>query len=228
MELVLRLPTVEDEQAFLSAHAATSPGVPTFLHYYEEGMPFGRYLDTLAAHARGEHLPDGHVPSTFLFAFSGPHIVGRTSIRHTLTPDLERFGQCPLLQSVDLQQVADGRHIRHAHIQGLLHDGPQTLKAVVASQQQDLHHGARAFLFAVALLELSPKAVETLRPASLRPALLQRHGARQRPCDRQHEHIAPRLAVVAHDRGGRLIHLLPPSAAVHVGALGQPQFGVTP
>ena len=92
MELVLRLPTVEEEHEFLSAHRATSPGAPTFLHYYDEGMPFGRYLDLLAAHARGEQLPAGHVPSTFLFAFAGARIVGRTSIRHTLTPDLERVG----------------------------------------------------------------------------------------------------------------------------------------
>jgi predicted acetyltransferase len=32
------------------------------------------------------------VPSTFLFAFAGTSIVGRVSIRHALTPDLERVG----------------------------------------------------------------------------------------------------------------------------------------
>jgi predicted acetyltransferase len=32
------------------------------------------------------------VPETFLFAFVGKCIVGRVSIRHTLTPFLERFG----------------------------------------------------------------------------------------------------------------------------------------
>ena len=55
-------------------------------------MPFRRYLDVLAAHARGENLPANHVPSTFLFAFVGSRIVGRGSIRHSLTPFLERVG----------------------------------------------------------------------------------------------------------------------------------------
>lgn len=92
MDLVLRLPTVEEEDEFLSAHRATSPDTPTFLHCYDEGMSFQGYLDRLAAHAMGVGLAAGHVPSTFLFAFAGTRIVGRTSIRHTLTPDLERVG----------------------------------------------------------------------------------------------------------------------------------------
>ena len=92
MTLVLRLPTPSEEGAVLRAHQATSPAFPNFLHYYEEGMPFGRYLEVLAEQARGEHLPPHHVPSTFLFAFVGPGIVGRVSIRHTLTPVLARIG----------------------------------------------------------------------------------------------------------------------------------------
>ena len=55
-------------------------------------MPFGRYLEMLAEQARGEHLPPGHVASTFLFAFAGTRIVGRVSIRHALNPYLERVG----------------------------------------------------------------------------------------------------------------------------------------
>jgi predicted acetyltransferase len=92
MDVVLRVPTACEEAEFVRAHRATSPGVRTFLHYYEEGMSFERYLEVLAEQARGEHLPADHVPSTFLFAFSGPTIVGRVSIRHALTPYLERFG----------------------------------------------------------------------------------------------------------------------------------------
>ncbi len=62
MDLVLRLPGETEEAEFLRAHRATSPSVPSFLHYYEEGMPFRRYLEVLTEHARGENLPPGHVP----------------------------------------------------------------------------------------------------------------------------------------------------------------------
>src|SRR5829696_5401969 len=92
MTLVLRVPTSDDEEEFLRAHRATSPGVPNFLHYYEEGMPFDRYLAVLAEQARGEHLLPGHVASTFLFGFLGPRIVGRVSIRHELSPYLASVG----------------------------------------------------------------------------------------------------------------------------------------
>lgn len=90
--LVLRVPREDEEEEFLRAHQATSPDVPSFLHYYTEGMPFRRYLEVLVEQERGVGLPPGFVPSTFLFAFIGPRIVGRVSIRHTLTPVLLRVG----------------------------------------------------------------------------------------------------------------------------------------
>jgi len=90
--VALRLPRQDEEQEFLRAHRATTPEVPNFLHYYEEGMPFARYIAVLELRARGEDLPAGHVPSTFLFAFSGPRIVGRVSIRHELNDLLLRVG----------------------------------------------------------------------------------------------------------------------------------------
>ena len=92
MELVLRVPRLSEEAEFLRAHRATSPNVQHFLHHYEEGMSFRRYLEVLAEYERGENLPADHVPSTFLFAFAGTTIVGRVSIRHALNPYLERFG----------------------------------------------------------------------------------------------------------------------------------------
>ena len=92
MDLVLRLPRLSEEAEFLRAHRATSPTVPNFLHYYDEGMPFRRYLEVLEERERGEDLPADHVPSTFLFAFAGARIVGRVSIRHALNPYLERVG----------------------------------------------------------------------------------------------------------------------------------------
>jgi predicted acetyltransferase len=90
--LTLRLPSTDEEEEFLRAHRATSPQWPSFLHFYEEKMPFTRYLDVLAEAQRGEHLPPGRVPVTFLFAFVGPRIVGRVTIRHRLNEFLEREG----------------------------------------------------------------------------------------------------------------------------------------
>jgi len=91
-DLILRRPRPDEEDEFLRAHRATSPEVAHFLHYYEEGMPFGRYLEVLAEHERGINLPANHVPSTFLFAFAATRIAGRVSIRHSLNPFLERVG----------------------------------------------------------------------------------------------------------------------------------------
>jgi len=92
-ELTLRWPREDEEEEFLRAHRATSPEIPTFLHYYQDGMPFHRYLEVLAEQDRGVNLPSpAHVPSTFLFAFVGTRIVGRASIRHRLNEFLEREG----------------------------------------------------------------------------------------------------------------------------------------
>ena len=90
--LELRLPRLDEEAEFLRAHRATTPEVANFLHYYEEGMPFARYLERLEQQARGQHVAPGHVPSTFLFAFDGPRIVGRGSLRHELNEFLLRVG----------------------------------------------------------------------------------------------------------------------------------------
>ncbi len=89
-DLTLRRLREDEEEEFLRAYRATSPEVPYFAHYYEEGMAFRRYLDVLAEREQGIDLPSGHVPSTFLFAFLGTRIVGRASIRHSLNEFLER------------------------------------------------------------------------------------------------------------------------------------------
>ena len=92
-DLILRRPREDEEEEFLRAHRATSPYVPSFLHYYTDGMPFRRYLEVLAEQEQGINLPSAqHVPSTFLFAFVGARIVGRASIRHSLNQYLERVG----------------------------------------------------------------------------------------------------------------------------------------
>lgn len=91
-DLVLRLPTDDEESEFLRAHRATSPDVPSFLHSYRDGMSLSEYLQVLASVREGTNLPTGYVPETFLFAFVGPRIVGRVAIRHTLNAFLEREG----------------------------------------------------------------------------------------------------------------------------------------
>jgi predicted acetyltransferase len=90
--MVLRRPRQDEEDEFIRAHRATSPEVPYFLHYYQEGMSFSRYLEVLGEQERGVNLPPNHVPSTFLFAFTGQRIVGRVSIRHMLNDFLLRAG----------------------------------------------------------------------------------------------------------------------------------------
>jgi predicted acetyltransferase len=90
--LVLRPLREDDEEEFLRAHRATTPGYPSFLHYYEEGMPFGRYLKVLAGQQRGVSVAPDHVPSLLLFAFLSGRIVGRVSIRPSLNERLERTG----------------------------------------------------------------------------------------------------------------------------------------
>jgi predicted acetyltransferase len=92
VDLVLRLPTLAEEAEFLRAHRATSPTAPNFLHDYDEGMPFRRYLEVVAQRERGENLPANRVPSTFLFAFAGVTIVGRVAIRHALNSYFARVG----------------------------------------------------------------------------------------------------------------------------------------
>jgi len=90
--LVLRRPTKNEEDEFMRAHRATTPEVPHFLHYYEDGMSLNRYLEVLDERERGVSLPPNHVPSTFLFAFKGERIIGRVSIRHMLNDLLQRVG----------------------------------------------------------------------------------------------------------------------------------------
>jgi predicted acetyltransferase len=91
-DLTLRLPREDEEQEFLRAHHATSPETPSFLHFYEEGMPLRRYLEVLLAQERDVVQSPDVVPETFLFAFVGPRIVGRVAIRHALNDFLKQFG----------------------------------------------------------------------------------------------------------------------------------------
>jgi predicted acetyltransferase len=90
--LRLRPPRTADEAAFRAGHEAMAAEGFTFGIGLEPAMPWSRYLTILTEHQRGIGLPPGWVPSTFLVADVAGEIVGRSSIRHGLTPFLEREG----------------------------------------------------------------------------------------------------------------------------------------
>src|SRR5262245_19401997 len=63
--LELRRPRLDEEDEVMRAHRATTPEVPRFLHHFQEGMSFQRYLAALEEHEHGADLPPDQVPSTF-------------------------------------------------------------------------------------------------------------------------------------------------------------------
>ncbi|MDD7941923.1 GNAT family N-acetyltransferase [Actinomycetospora lutea] len=85
--LVLRAPLPSDEAVAREAQAALAADGFDF-GLRPEGEPWLAYLDRLDREHRGEDLPPGRVASTFLYAEVGGRVVGRASIRHTLTDTL--------------------------------------------------------------------------------------------------------------------------------------------
>lgn len=93
-KVVLRYLTKEDKDQFLKANNADWGDFP-FAHYWESsaGEDFEKYVRILPEFSKGLHIPDEHVPCTFLFAFNAKNeIIGRTSIRHELTEHLLKVG----------------------------------------------------------------------------------------------------------------------------------------
>jgi predicted acetyltransferase len=84
----LRRPRPDDEDAFLEARSAVPADNPTFLRNYRQGMTFTDFLRVIEDLRVGRGLPLDVAPSSFLFALCQGRIVGRASIRHTLTPPL--------------------------------------------------------------------------------------------------------------------------------------------
>lgn len=84
----LRRPNPGDENAFLEARSAVPANNPTFLRDYRRGMAFADFLRLLEDHRAGRGLPPDVDPSSFLFAFDHGRIIGRASIRHSLTAAL--------------------------------------------------------------------------------------------------------------------------------------------
>jgi predicted acetyltransferase len=92
-ELRLRPFEPADELAARAAHAELreQDGFP-FLLLDREDEPWGGFLARCAAEHRGDALPPGRVPATFLAAVVADELVGRVSIRHALNEYLARVG----------------------------------------------------------------------------------------------------------------------------------------
>jgi predicted acetyltransferase len=93
-EMILRPLTLEDEAQALQAHAELAlDNFGFLLGGYQVGEAWAPYISRVEAATRGEGLPEGFVPATFLVAEIEGKIVGRTSIRHELNDYLlERGG----------------------------------------------------------------------------------------------------------------------------------------
>lgn len=60
--------------------------------YREVIEDFAGYMRGLARYAAGVDLPEGHVPNSTFFLVHEGKIVGRSALRHQLTPTLEHEG----------------------------------------------------------------------------------------------------------------------------------------
>jgi predicted acetyltransferase len=91
-DLRLRPMQLVDEEVALAAHEALAADNSPFLLDRDPGIPWSLYLRRLDGYRRGLDLPPDRVPSTFLVAAVGPHIVGRASVRHELNEFLATLG----------------------------------------------------------------------------------------------------------------------------------------
>lgn len=93
LDVRLRPLRVDDEPAARQAHAElAAEGFDFLLRYDPATTTWPAFVDRLAANRRGDDLPDGWVPTTFLVATVDGEIVGRTSIRHELNAFLRLEG----------------------------------------------------------------------------------------------------------------------------------------
>jgi predicted acetyltransferase len=86
--LRLRPPRFDDEEQFAAAHQALAEEGFAFCSNLEADGSWAACLERLDAQRRGEGLPAGWVPTTFLVADVAGCLVGRASIRHELNEGL--------------------------------------------------------------------------------------------------------------------------------------------
>lgn len=91
--LILRKLGLHDEATFLLASRSWTENPQfVFAFGFEQGMTFAEYLELLSKWEKGQDLPQGYVPATFLGGFVGDEMVGRISLRHELNEFLFRVG----------------------------------------------------------------------------------------------------------------------------------------
>jgi predicted acetyltransferase len=90
--LILRALSLEVEDAALLAHRELAADSFEFLLDLQSGEPWAAYVMRINGYGRGESLPNGCVPMTYLLAVVDGEVVGRTSIRHTLNDFLLNLG----------------------------------------------------------------------------------------------------------------------------------------
>jgi predicted acetyltransferase len=84
----LRPPRLDDEEQFAAAQRALAEEGFVFCFNSAPDASWARYVERLDRQRRGEALPTGWVPTTFLVAEVARRIVGRASIRHELNDRL--------------------------------------------------------------------------------------------------------------------------------------------
>jgi len=88
----LRPPRLDDEEQFAAAQRALAEEGFAFCFNSATDVSWARYVERLDCQRRGEALPAGWVPTTFLVADVAGCIVGRASIRHELNDRLSIEG----------------------------------------------------------------------------------------------------------------------------------------
>jgi predicted acetyltransferase len=91
-DLRLRPVRLSDEQVVRSAHRELGVEAFDFAIGLRPDTSWSAYVEQLDLVRRATHLPEPWVPATFLLAFVGDDLVGRTSIRHGLNDFLLAAG----------------------------------------------------------------------------------------------------------------------------------------
>ena len=92
--LTLRPLRVADERSFRRAVEEFEEKEPgwLFAFHFEVSTDFAEYVRRLDGWTRGQALPEGFVPNTFLVGVIRNTIIGRVSIRHELNDYLSTYG----------------------------------------------------------------------------------------------------------------------------------------
>ena len=93
-KIELRMLRPEDEAAFQECLEDFKNHKPfwQFAFDYSEDQPFSEYVELVNSWPKGKNLPASFVPNSFFVGIFEGHIVGRSSLRHELSPWLEAYG----------------------------------------------------------------------------------------------------------------------------------------